>query len=1079
MDEITRELIRSYIRASYHSRSCILQNMIKQIRLLKNESLIYQDKRNSYIIAVNELIKELNDSYNDLINSYKKKYYGIKPYETYECIVLKNQIDRLDIIYDMLNSNDSDTVNNYTNEDEYDLIKMKNSEFQKMYNEIDRKILSLMNMIGVNNIDDVFTLLIGKDYKMILQIDTNMTNLKDFIHCNRNDITLQELNKNIKNSYALINTLINTFHPTSVKLTDGNDTPCGKVIVNKVHVGNMFTNNVNVKGTRYNRNNYRKNHNKSKDKKKKTDNIDVNSINENINTDVLLDNYYGVTINLSNFSIVMYGYFDFDPINSIIQTSQVANSHINKKRKLLTNYVRKSDINVEESFIHKFITEMSIGDILFYTKHTIIDEIENWYNMYMYILNLNHMERIEKFKVSSLLVKFKIIKFLLMGTDGSKRHASIIHCASRDTTVNGVMVADIIYRGLNFTQQAILIDPTQYIEEDIERIKNTNMTSGNLRQQCIANDKMPDDIKKLILSRLDEENGSHGDKNKDRKYIDILMNYPWINNDYVDSFSMIKESERKDKLSEIRSMLDEHSYGQAQAKDNICDIVAKWMVNPLSNGKYYGFHGPHGVGKTLLAEILGKTLGLPVSVIKVGGTHDSSVINGHSYTYSGARPGLLITLMAKKGSPKHFFVIDEIDKTSKNHGTDDIQNAFIHAIDETTGTFNDEFFGDINFPINMATFIFTFNDKSKVHPILLNRMEVIKFNDYSVNEKITIAQQFLLPNACREVAINPNHVTMGNRVLTRLMDNYKCGAGVRKLKEKIKKCAEKLNVDRISHRGPYTSGKKVFTVRHPIRFTKDLISRYLGNPDIIHEKVHEYDSVGIVNGLYATESGTGGIVPILVYDLFDDGNGFKLKLTGKQGDTMQESVNFAWTIANITIKDEYVKKFYTKHTGLHIHTPDGGTPKDGPSAGSAFTVAFISKILNMKIKRKIAMTGEVNIGGKITRIGGLEQKLIGAKNAGADVVFVCIDNIEDIIRMETHALFYISNPYNYEGFKNSERLCDKKALVTTKLTIILVDTIFDILPYALIDDEYVKNEYRDEYNVEGKTCDISDYIIKN
>ena len=1026
MNEHTRTIVKEHIKTLYRNRSYILRNIIKHINALKNDSIIQQQLCTEYIQYVGDTIDALNERYNVLIDTYKTEKITRITTHCYKTFNMEMTLKMLSRGYDYVHN-----TNDISNNDRF---------MYRMFDKVDVMIMDIIRNIGLYSINDMFYMLIGNDYRTLLSIDNDVNELKEYVYAERNDISLKNIQRKMSKSLALVDILGREFHPISLEVSNSTS-PKSKVTIKR-------SNEENYKGD-----------------------ADIK---------VLVDNCYDVTIQTQYVVLNVTGYFDNDPINSLLQTSQICDVHIHQKKKLLVAYIKKHANNILIEYCEKFFINLKLGDILSCTGPEIMERLIDSYKTYIYISNMKHIDRNNEFRKSNLLDKYSIIKCLLNGPRGSVKHGAMIYGASRDENARGTTVADIIYRNLNYTQQILLRNPNKYIEEDMKRISDMKDKINDLKQQCILNDHMPDDVKKIVLNRLDndeKDNGAHNDPHKSRLFSETLINFPWINDNHIDDFAMVDKDEHRNRLVHIRNTLDEGSYGQSDAKNMICDIVGKWITNPASDGKCYGFHGPPGVGKTLLATNLGKALGIPTNIIKTGGLDDSSYINGFSYTYSGAQPGILVKLMVKGRNPRCFIIVDEIDKTVKRQGIDEVQNVFVHVTDpETNHEYNDKFFSDINFPLNMVTFIFTFNDKSKIDPILLDRMEIIKFKQYTMNEKVIIAQKFITPYALKEVHITDNSVIVGHSIIEYIIENYAVGSGIRSMKDAIHKLILKLNTDRIYGKGPYTHGDKA-TKKNPIRISKTLLLKYLGDTTIEHDQIHNKDTVGIINGLYATEYGIGGILPILVYKTVENNNDkFELKLTGKQGDTMTESVNFAWTIAKNTVKYDYVKKFYDNSKGgLHIHALDGATPKNGPSAGSAFTIAFVSRIMNMKIKRNIAMTGEINIDGAVSKIGKLEQKIVGAKNAGVEMVFVSMENFKDVEEVVHghNGMFKVFNPYNYDAhivlYPNARKR-------KTKVTIMMIKSIHDIIPYALIDDEYVKNNYDDGYGVLDKTCDITEFM---
>jgi ATP-dependent Lon protease len=340
--------------------------------------------------------------------------------------------------------------------------------------------------------------------------------------------------------------------------------------------------------------------------------------------------------------------------------------------------------------------------------------------------------------------------------------------------------------------------------------------------------------------------------------------------------------------------------------------------------------------------------------------------------------------------------------------------------------------------------VFAFNDKEKIDPILLDRMEIINVQSYTSEDKVNIINNFVIKDLKEDFGFSDYDIKIEKSDALYLIDMYTMEAGMRNIKRKMDKIFSKLNIDRILCQDLFADNNK----NKCITITKDIIDKYIKKPTLNIKKINDVPKIGTVNGLYATSMGSGGIIPILIYKNYNSSK-FKLKLTGKQGSTMKESVHFAFTVAiNLTHK-KYRNFFFKKYNeGLHIHTPDGATPKDGPSAGSAFTLAFLSVILDKQVKNNIGLTGEIDQDGYISAIGGLEYKLPGAKKAGVNLVFVPKENEKDIEKLkETNKILFDN------GFK-----C------------ILVEHIREILDYALLDinvytkqQTYEKTFYSEKY----------------
>jgi ATP-dependent Lon protease len=317
-------------------------------------------------------------------------------------------------------------------------------------------------------------------------------------------------------------------------------------------------------------------------------------------------------------------------------------------------------------------------------------------------------------------------------------------------------------------------------------------------------------------------------------------------------------------------------------------------------------------------------------------------------------------------------------------------------------SFQDRFFQGIDFPLDKVIMIFSYNDSNLVDPILLDRLKQIEIKSYTLYDKIKIVKQFIVKEIAESIGISKySWINISDNIIEYIINNYTNEAGVRSIKRKIEQIFLSLNLDKIYKRNDFKN-------KDIIEITKEMINNILDKPIVEYNSIHSEPMIGIINGLYATSNGDGGIIPIQIYDnIFSTKDNFEIKFTGTQGAVMKESIQCALTCAINYIKNNDKKynsildKF--KH-GFHIHCPSTSTPKDGPSAGCAFTCAFISRMLNIPIYNDIGMTGEIDLTGKITKIGGLNFKLIGAKKAGIKLVFIPKENESDLID--------IKNKYN-------------------------------------------------------------------
>ena len=359
--------------------------------------------------------------------------------------------------------------------------------------------------------------------------------------------------------------------------------------------------------------------------------------------------------------------------------------------------------------------------------------------------------------------------------------------------------------------------------------------------------------------------------------------------------------------------------------------------------------------------------------------------------------------MVEAGKSRCILYFDELDKACSKHGQiNEITSILIHLTDPNMNkTFQDRFFQGIDFPLNKVIMIFSYNDSDLIDPILLDRLKEIKIKPYTTNEKIEIVNDFILPEVTKNIGFNAKDIIFNKKLIEFIIENYTNEAGVRNIKRKIEEIMLNLNLDKIYKRNLFSEKNKSIILKE-----KDVVS-ILNAPSLDIQKIPEVSSVGIINGLYATSNGDGGIIPIQIFTNYVSGDNVEFKLTGSQGKVMKESVYCSYTAAtnylarksdifpelkDTNISDLIKNKF---KNGFHIHAPSTSTPKDGPSAGCAFTSAFISRILGRKIKRNIAMTGEIDLTGNVTKIGGLNYKLLGSKKAGVTLVFIPKENEKD------------------------------------------------------------------------------------
>ena len=513
-------------------------------------------------------------------------------------------------------------------------------------------------------------------------------------------------------------------------------------------------------------------------------------------------------------------------------------------------------------------------------------------------------------------------------------------------------------------------------------IKINKLNYHRIRHSGKKSKLMKEEIKKFIKY-----------SKNDTLVIDIL--YKNIKNVNFENLSIVikngvNDINEKEKIiyngiNNVNEILEQSVHGHKNAKRQIERIVGQWITGKQS-GYCFGFEGPPGLGKTSLAKRgLSKCLqdengeSRPFSFIAIGGSSNGSVLDGHNYTYVGSTWGKIVDILMDSKCMNPIIFIDELDKVSKTENGKEIIGILTHLVDTTQNeTFQDKYFSGIDLDLSKVLFIFSYNDPALIDRILLDRIHRIKFDSLTLEDKITITKKYILPEVYEKMNLDNDIIDFNEDNIKFVIDYYTYESGVRKLKEIIFEIISEINLEILN------SENIVF----PIKVTEEEIkNKYLKERNEIRfVKISDESSIGVINGLWANSYGKGGVIPIEV-SFFPTTSFLELKLTGLQGDVMKESMNvaktLAWKLTSDKKQKELVKKFETcKMQGLHIHCPEGATPKDGPSAGGAITVALYSILNNKKIKNTIAMTGEINIQGKITAIGGLELKILGGIRAG-------------------------------------------------------------------------------------------------
>ena len=520
-------------------------------------------------------------------------------------------------------------------------------------------------------------------------------------------------------------------------------------------------------------------------------------------------------------------------------------------------------------------------------------------------------------------------------------------------------------------------------------------------------------------------------------------------------------------LNQVLIHLDNAIYGHNDSKNKIQQIIAQWINGDIS-GYCFGFEGPPGTGKTSIAKKgLTKCLidkdgtARPFGFIAVGGSSNGSTLEGHSYTYVGSTWGKIVDILMENKCMNPIIFIDELDKISNTEHGKELIGILTHLTDSSQNNeFNDKYFSGVKIDLSKVLFIFSYNNPELIDPILLDRIQRVKFNPLKKPEKIFIVQNYLLPEICSIVGFNPEEIILEKETIIYIIENYTFESGVRKLKERIFEIVREINLR-------YLLKEKINnkSIEFPYIINNDDIDNDIFNRKnkIIYKKIADKPMIGMVNGLYATQTGLGGITIIESYRILSNSI-LDLELTGSQGDVMKESMKVARTVAWNIITSESKRKIKNDiktngNFGLHIHCPEGATPKDGPSAGLAITTSIVSILIGAPVNNKIAMTGEINLNGEALQIGGLESKLYGAKNAGVEIVLIPKQNEKDLHMIK-------SDKNNYDLINN--------------LQIIMVQDIWDVLNIILLEkirfNKYTEsNNQHFEYSIYDNKITLDSY----
>lgn len=507
-------------------------------------------------------------------------------------------------------------------------------------------------------------------------------------------------------------------------------------------------------------------------------------------------------------------------------------------------------------------------------------------------------------------------------------------------------------------------DPDEEAEELREQLKKINVS-----------DEVRERIEKEI-SRYSRMPSMMPEANILRNYLDWVLSLPWD-----------KVSEDRLDIGEAAKILDHDHYGLKKVKERILEFLAVRKLSDSLSGSILCLVGPPGVGKTSLATSIAKAMNRKFIRASLGGVRDEAEIRGHRRTYIGALPGRMIQGLKNAGTRNPVFLLDEIDKLASDYKGDP-SSALLEVLDpEQNKTFSDHFI-EIPFDFSDVFWITTANVPGNIPAPLMDRMEVIELSSYMEDEKLEIAKRYLVPKQIKKNGLSGHNVKLSDAVLRKVISEYTREAGVRTLEKTIAKIFRKLAFEIIN-------GSEATP-----RVTVKNLSNYLGAPIYLEQEREKNAQVGLVCGLAWTSVG-GVVLPCEATTMPGSG---KLSLTGSLGKVMQESGQAALSYIRHNAKELDIPADFHKTMDLHVHLPEGGTPKDGPSAGITMTLAIVSALTNRKVRSDLAMTGEITLRGRVLPIGGLKEKLLAALRYGIKEVLIPQGNIKDLEEMPTSVI---------------------------------------------------------------------------
>jgi ATP-dependent Lon protease len=559
--------------------------------------------------------------------------------------------------------------------------------------------------------------------------------------------------------------------------------------------------------------------------------------------------------------------------------------------------------------------------------------------------------------------------------DVKKRLNAIIKIMENETSIIGVekRIRGRVKTQMEKTQREYYLnEQLKAIQKELGEIEDGKDETSSLNKSILKS-KMPKDVEKKCMSELKKlKNMSpmSAEATVIRNYLDWMIDLPWY-----------KKSEVDIDLKKALAVLDADHFGLEKVKERIIEFLAVQKRMEKIKGPILCLVGPPGVGKTSLGKSIARATNREFVRVSVGGMRDEAEIRGHRRTYIGSLPGKIIQMMKKVGTKNPLILLDEIDKIGNDYRGDP-SSALLEALDpEQNSTFNDHYL-EVDYDLSDVMFVTTANTLN-ILPPLLDRMEVIRLAGYTEDEKISIANKYLLPKQIKDNGVKEKEMTLSKDIIKEIIRSYTKESGVRNLEREISKVARKV-VKKV------VSGEE-----QEVKIDLKNLHDYLGIQKFKFGELETNDKIGVVTGLAWTEYG-GEILKIETVTMPGKG---RMQITGKLGDVMQESVKAAKSFIRSKSLDYGIIPPLFEKNDFHIHVPEGATPKDGPSAGIGMVTSIVSAITNIPVRKDVAMTGEVTLTGQVLPIGGLKEKLLAAHRAGIKQVLIPKENEKDLADM--------------------------------------------------------------------------------